>query len=473
MDSKTNGFLGKFFHLDENNTNVKTEIIAGITTFITIAYVLIVNPQVLSAPLEIMGDSAMASKVSNGVFIGTCLGAFIGTILVSFYAKLPFAQAPGMGLSAFFAYTTMLGLGYTYPQALVVVFISGLLFIVITAFGIREAIIRAIPDSIKLAMTPGIGLFITIIGLKNAGLVVKHDATLVTLVDFAKWRLEDGDVQLIMGALLSLIGLCLIAVLSYKKVKGAILISILLTTVIGIPMGVTKISNFSLDLGSQINDFFEVSFFNLDFKGLFAGPDFLSSVFSVTMLVLSFSLVNMFDSLGTLLAAARQSKLVDENGEVINLKKALMSDAISTATGALVGTSTVTTVVESSAGIAEGGRTGLTSLTTALLFLLSIVFVPVISIIPSQATAPALIFVGVLMLGGVKDIDFDDISNAVPAFCTIVFMPFTYSIANGIAIGLITYCVIKLLTGQVKEIKPLAIVISLVFVFRYALMTIG
>lgn len=473
MDSKTNGFLNRFFHLNENNTNVKTEIIAGITTFITIAYVLIINPQVLSSPFEIMGDSQMAQKISNGVFIGTCLGAFIGTILVAFYAKLPFAQAPGMGLSAFFAYTTMLGMGYSYAQALVIVFISGILFIVITALGIREAIIRAIPDSIKLAMTPGIGLFITIIGLKNAGLVVGNEATLVSLVDFAKWRGPDANVELVMGAVLSLIGLCLIAILSYKKVKGAILISILASTLLGIPMGLTHISNLSLNLGAQVNDFFEVSFFNLDFAGLFAGENMWTSIFTVTMLVLSFSLVNMFDSLGTLLAAAKQSGLVDEKGEVINLKKALMSDAISTAAGALVGTSTVTTVVESSAGIAEGGRTGLTSLTTAILFLLSIIFVPIISIIPAQATAPALIFVGILMLGGVKDIDFNDITNALPAFCTIVFMPFTYSIANGIALGLITYCIAKFFTGQKDQIKPLTLIIALTFVFRYAFITLG
>lgn len=473
MDSKTNGFLSSFFQLNEKNTNVKTEIIAGITTFITIAYVLIINPQVLASPFEIMGDSQMAAKISNGVFIGTCIGAFIGTILVAFYAKLPFAQAPGMGLSAFFAYTTMLGMGYTYSQALVIVFISGILFIVITALGIREAIIKAIPESIKLAMTPGIGLFITIIGLKNAGLVVGNESTLVALVDFAKWRGPDADLNLVLGAVLSLVGLCLIAILSYKKIKGAILISIIASTILAIPMGLTEISNISFNISSQVNDFFEVSFFNLDFKGLFAGENLWTSIFTVTMLVLSFSLVNMFDSLGTLLAAAKQSGLVDENGEVINLRQALMSDAISTAAGALVGTSTVTTVVESSAGIAEGGKTGLTSLTTAILFLLSIIFVPLISIIPAQATAPALIYVGVLMLAGVKDIDFDDVSNALPAFCTIVFMPFTYSIANGIAIGLITYCLVKLFTGQKEQIKPLTLIIALTFAFRYAFITLG
>ena len=471
MDSKTNGFLNRFFHLNENNTNVKTEIIAGITTFITIAYVLIINPQVLSSPFEIMGDSQMAQKISNGVFIGTCLGAFIGTILVAFYAKLPFAQAPGMGLSAFFAYTTMLGMGYSYAQALVIVFISGILFIVITALGIREAIIRAIPDSIKLAMTPGIGLFITIIGLKNAGLVVGNEATLVSLVDFAKWRGPDANVELVMGAVLSLIGLCLIAILSYKKVKGAILISILASTLLGIPMGLTHISNLSLNLGAQVNDFFEVSFFNLDFAGLFAGENMWTSIFTVTMLVLSFSLVNMFDSLGTLLAAAKQSGLVDEKGEVINLKKALMSDAISTAAGALVGTSTVTTVVESSAGIAEGGRTGLTAVVAAILFGLSLFLSPIFLAIPSFATAPALVVVGFLMVTSILKVDFEDYTEAIPCYICLIAMPFMYSISEGIAMGIISYVVLNVASGRAKEkkISLLMYVLAVLFILKYVI----
>lgn len=473
MDSKTNGFLERMFELSKHNTSVRTEIIAGITTFVTIAYILIINPQVLSDPYTIMGQPDFAAKVYNGVFIGTCLGAFIGTIMVALYAKLPFAQAPGMGLSAFFAYTVILGMGYSYSQSLVIVFISGLLFILITAIGLREAIIRAIPDAVKMAITPGIGLFITIIGLKNSGLVVGNSATLVSLVDFAKWQLPDGDMNLIMGALLSLIGLCIMAVLHHKRVKGSILISIILTTLIGIPMGVTKIGNFSLNLGMQFKDFAEVSFLNLDFAGLFAGDNLLHNIFTVTMLVLSFSLVNMFDSFGTLLAAAKQSGLTDKNGELEGMRQALMSDAISTAAGALVGTSTVTTVVESSAGIAEGGRTGLTALTTALLFLGAIIFAPVVSIVPAAATAPALIFVGILMLSNIKDVDFDDMTNALPAFCTVVFMPFTYSIANGIAIGLITYCIAKLFSGNTKAIKPLTLVIAIIFAVRYAFITLG
>ena len=405
LERKT-GVADRFFGISQSHSSVKTEILAGITTFITIAYILILNPQILSDPYVIMGDPAMAGKIANGVFIGTCIGAFIGTALCALYARVPFAQAPGMGLNAFFAYTVVLGMGYTYGQALVIVFISGIFFIVITAIGLREAIIRSIPDAVKTAITPGIGLFITIIGLKNAGIIISNPATLVSLVDFSKWR-SGADMVLINGALVALIGLIIMGILH------------------------------------------------------------------VTMLVISFSLVNMFDSIGTLLGAARQSGMIDKNGEVIRMKQALMSDAVSTLAGAMVGTSTVTTVVESSAGIAEGGRTGLTSLVTAVMFLGAILFAPIVSIVPAAATAPALIFVGILMLGNIRDVDFSDMSNALPAFCTIVFMPFTYSIANGVAFGLITYCLMNIMTGKRREVRALTFMISVVFVVRYAFMTLG
>lgn len=467
------GFFERFFELSKYNTDVRTEVLAGITTFITIAYILIINPIIISDPFHIMGQTEYANQISNGVFIATCLGGFIGTALVAFYAKLPFAQAPGMGLNAFFAYTVVLALGYTYSQALVIVFLSGLLFILITAVGLREAIIRAIPPSIKDAITPGIGLFIAIIGLQNSGIVVGNEATLISMVDFSQWRNPDFDTQIIMGALVALIGLIIIGVLSARKVKGAILLGILSATIIGIPLGVTHFDNFSLNLGQQFSDFMEVSFFNLDFAGLFAGDNLMESIFTVFMLVISFSLVNMFDSLGTLIGAARQANMIDENGEVIRMKQALMSDAISTAAGALVGTSTVTTLVESSAGIAEGGRTGLTALTTAVMFIVAIIFAPIISVIPSAATAPALIFVGVLMLSGVKDIDFSDITDSIPSFITITFMPFTYSIANGIAMGLISFCLIKLLSGRTSEIKFLTAATAIIFAVRYGLISLG
>ena len=471
LERKT-GFADRFFGISQSHSSVKTEVLAGITTFITIAYILILNPQILSDPYLIMGDVAMAQKIANGVFIGTCIGAFIGTILCALYARVPFAQAPGMGLNAFFAYTVVLGMGYTYGQALVIVFISGIFFIVITAIGLREAIIRSIPDAVKTAITPGIGLFITIIGLKNAGIVISNPATLVSLVDFSKWR-SGADMVLINGALVALVGLVIMGILHARKVKGSILLGIIAATLIGIPLGITHLSNLDMNLGVKFQDFAEVSFLKMDFAGLFAGTNFVETLFTVTMLVISFSLVNMFDSIGTLLGAAKQSGMINENGEVIRMKQALMSDAVSTLAGAMVGTSTVTTVVESSAGIAEGGRTGMTSLVTALMFLGAILFAPIVSIVPAAATAPALIFVGILMLGNIRDVDFSDMSNALPAFCTIVFMPFTYSIANGVAFGLITYCLMNLMTGRRREVKALTLMISFVFVVRYAFMTLG
>lgn len=467
------GRIDRFFQVSQNHSSVRTEVLAGITTFITIAYILILNPQILADPYVIMGDAAMAGKIANGVFIGTCIGAFIGTILCALYARVPFAQAPGMGLNAFFAYTVVLGMGYTYGQALVVVFISGVFFIVITAIGLREAIIRSIPDAVKTAITPGIGLFITIIGLKNAGIVISNPATLVSLVDFSQWKIEGADLALMSSALVALAGLVIMGMLHARKVKGSILLGIVAATLIGIPLGVTHISNLDMNIGMKFRNFAEVSFMKMDFAGLFSGANMVETIFTVTMLVISFSLVNMFDSIGTLLGAAKQSGMIDENGEVIRMKQALMSDAISTAAGAMVGTSTVTTVVESSAGIAAGGRTGLTSLVTALMFLGAILFAPIVSIVPAAATAPALIFVGILMLGNIRDVDFSDMSNALPAFCTIVFMPFTYSIANGVAFGLITYCLMKLTTGRRQDVKILTLAISVVFVVRYAFMTLG
>ncbi|MCD7968392.1 MAG: NCS2 family permease [Clostridiaceae bacterium] len=471
MERKT-GVADRFFGISQSHSSVKTEILAGITTFITIAYILILNPQILSDPYVIMGDPAMAGKIANGVFIGTCIGAFIGTALCALYARVPFAQAPGMGLNAFFAYTVVLGMGYTYGQALVIVFISGIFFIVITAIGLREAIIRSIPDAVKTAITPGIGLFITIIGLKNAGIIISNPATLVSLVDFSKWR-SGADMVLINGALVALIGLIIMGILHARRVKGSILLGIVAATLIGIPLGITQLSNLDMNLGVKFRDFAEVSFLKMDFAGLFAGTNFVETLFTVTMLVISFSLVNMFDSIGTLLGAARQSGMIDKNGEVIRMKQALMSDAVSTLAGAMVGTSTVTTVVESSAGIAESGRTGLTSLVTAVMFLGAILFAPIVSIVPAAATAPALIFVGILMLGNIRDVDFSEMSNALPAFCTIVFMPFTYSIANGVAFGLITYCLMNIMTGKRREVRALTFMISVVFVVRYAFMTLG
>ena len=475
--SKPNNALDRFFGLSERNTTVKAEMLAGLTTFIAMAYILILNPLYLSDPYGIEGyahfDTVMQGKIYNGVFIGTCLGAFLGTMLCAVYAKVPYAQAPGMGLNAFFAYTVCLSMGYTYQQALVVVLISGLFFVFISIVGIREAIVKSIPDSVKNAITPGIGLFITILGLKSGGVVVNNDATLVGLVDFAQWQANGGDTSALMPALLCLIGLGVIGFLVAKNVAGAVVIGILVTTVIGIPMGVTQISELTFDIITPWKDFFEVSFLKLDFAGMFAVKDgnVGQTILTVVMLVISFSLVNMFDSIGTLLGAAKQAGLIDKEGNAIRMREALMADAISTAAGALVGTSTVTTMVESASGIAAGGRTGLTSLTTACLFLCSVVLAPIVSLIPSAATAPVLVYVGVLMLSNVSDCDFSDMTNAIPAFCTIVFMPFTYSIANGVAFGLIFHCILKALCGKFKEIKPLCLIVALVFLARYAFMS--
>jgi len=474
MQNKTvTSLLIQHFELDKYQTTVRTELLAGLTTFITIAYILVLNPQILSDPYVITGDAVMAERVANGVFIGTCIASFIGTILVALYAKLPFAQAPGMGLNAFFAYTVVLGMGYSYSQALVIVFLSGVFFIAITAIGLREAIIRAIPDAVKHAITPGIGLFITIIGLKNGSVIVGNSATLVSMVDFSQWMTPGADTTPLRNAIVALFGLVVIGILHVKNVKGSIFWGIIAATVLGIPLGITSMDKIDFNIAGKFSDFASTSFLKMDFVGLFADGNIWHSLFSITMLVISFSLVNMFDSIGTLLGAAKQSGLLNESGEVVRMKEALMSDAVSTAAGAMLGTSTVTTLVESSAGIAAGGRTGLTSLTTALLFLVSIIFAPVIGAIPGAATASALIFVGILMLSNIKDVDLSKMENALPAFCTIVFMPFTYSIANGIALGLIVYCLMQLCLGKFKNINPLAAAVAIVFIIRYAFMTLG
>ena len=462
--------LEKYFHLKEHGTTVRTEILAGITTFFTMAYILAVNPAMLAEG----AGMGVGSPVFNGVFFATCISAFIGTALMAFLAKLPFAQAPGMGLNAFFAYTVMLGMGYSYSQTLAIVFISGILFITITIVGLREAIVRAIPANIKIAISAGIGLFLAFLGLQKAGLSINSDSTLVTLVDFSKIGTPEQHTALV-GTILAFVGLLVIAALYQLKVKGSILIGILLVTIVGIPFGVTQLpETFSFNIGAQFNDFMSTSVgaFAGGFKDLLGGSSsFVEGVFTVAMLVISFSLVDMFDTIGTLLGTAKKADLLDKDGNMPGMKKALLCDAIATTAGAMLGTSTVTTYVESSAGIGEGGRTGLTSAVTAVLFLVALIAAPFISIIPAYATAPALIFVGALMISGIKDIDFSEISDAVPAFLTIALMPLTYSIANGIAFGLISYVVIKALCGKFKEINWLTLVLALLFIVRFFCMS--
>ena len=456
--------LDKFFGVTAAGSSMKVEIMAGLTTFFAMAYIIFVNPTILNQFYVITEQTEMAAAVASSVFVATCLSAFVGTLLMAVYAKLPFAQASGMGLNAFFAYTVMLGSGYSFNQALAIVFISGLLFIVITAFGLREAIYHAIPKNVRIAISAGIGLFITLIGLLNAKVIQGSDSTTVALHSFNVWSPDTA------AALLCLIGLVITGVLMKLKVKGAILISIILSTIIGIPMGVTNVSNFSWslpDFGSWVN----YGLFKLDFSGLVdTSSGLMGGIFSIIMIVLSFSLVDLFATIGTLVGTANQAGRSDKNGNMPRMREAMMCDAIGTAVGALMGTSTVTTYVESSTGISEGGRTGLTSLVTAVLFLVALFLAPLVGIVPSAATAPAFIIVGVMMLSSVKSLELDDMTEAIPAFLTIVMMPFAYSIATGIAFGLISYTLLKLCTGKVKQVSPLTAILAIIFIIRFACM---
>ena len=486
MESKKNGFIESYFKLTENNTDVRTEVIAGLTTFLAMSYILAVNPMILAGPFEGTPDFA---KYFSGIFIGTCIISFIGTMLTALYARLPFAQAPGMGLNAFFAYTVMLAMGYTYQQALAVVFLSGVAFIIMSLGGIRTAIMNAIPEAIKGAIGPGIGLFLTIIGLKNSSLIVSNPSTLVGIIDFsllgsagdANGMVFAGGMQyeaaayntMIKSALVTLVVLVVLAVLLSKKFKAAMLISIIVGTIIGFPLGLSTMTEM-MGLGQQFSNFFEVSFFNMDLPGLLSKGDTpLTSIFNLVMLIIAFGLVNLFDTMGTLLGTARAADLVDEKGNPIRMKKALLSDAISSAGAALVGSSTCTTYAESAAGVAVGGKTGLASVITGILFLASLILAPIIGLVPAAATAPAMIYLGVLMMKQIQHVDFSDVTNAIPAFLTVVIMPFTYSIANGIAVGIISFILIKLFSGKAKEVNWIITIIAILFVIRFAFMVSG
>lgn len=435
--------MNDYFKLSENNTTVKTEVIAGITTFVTMAYILIVNPLMLA-------ETGMSF---NAVFMATCLSAAIGTLIMGLYANLPFAQAPGMGLNAFFTYSVVFGLGYTWEAALAAVFISGIVFIILTVTGVREMIVEAIPNSLKYAIGAGIGLFIALIGFKNAGIVVASGATLVQFGDFLDPKV-----------LLAVIGLIITAFLMAKKVKGGLLIGIVVTTIIGIPMGVTDttMTPFSLDIGPTLFKAFSPGF--KDLMGVEAGLG--AVLISIATVVLSFTLVDMFDTIGTLIGTGAKAGMLDENGKIPNMNKALLADAVATTAGAALGTSTVTTYVESAAGVAEGGKTGLTAVTTGILFILAIFIAPFALMVPGQATAPALIIVGVLMMSTVKKINFDDFEEALPAFFTLAVMPFTFSIANGIGAGLIFYPITKIAAGKAKDVHPAVYVLALLFILK-------
>ena len=452
--------MEKFFHLKENHTDAKTEVMAGITTFMTMAYILAVNPNILSA----------AGMDAKAVLIATSLAAFVGTMLMAFLANYPFALAPGMGLNAYFAYTVVLSMGYSWQMALLAVFVEGIVFIVLSLTSVREAIFNAIPLTLKSAVSVGIGLFVAFVGLQNAKLIVNSDSTLLTYQHFKGETFHSVGI----GALLTLIGVLLIAVMLIKNVKGAILYGIILTWVLGIICELTGIyvpdaeagmysviptAFVSFDFSSLGNTFGQV--FNLDFTNFNIG--------NFIVVMFAFLFVDLFDTLGTLIGVASKADMLDEEGKLPRIKGALLTDAIATSAGAVLGTSTTTTYVESASGVTEGGRTGLTAATTAVLFLLASIFSPLFLTIPSFATAPALIVVGFYMMGAVVKINFDDMTDAIPAFLTILVMPLAYSISEGIAIGVVSWTLINLLSGKAKEkkITPLMYVLTVLFILKY------
>ena len=426
--------LTKLFGFDSKQTTVKTEVLAGITTFLTMSYILAVNPMMFSA-LEGMPIGA--------AFTATALAAIVGSMAMAFWGKLPFGLAPGMGLNAFFVYTVCLGMGYSWQFALTAVFIEGLIFIVLTATNIREAIVNAIPVNLKYAVGGGIGLFIAFIGLQNGGVIVNDEATLVTLGDVTSGT-----------ALLSLIGLIITGLLYALKVRGAMLFGILITTFIGIPMGITE------------------------FKGVVSVPESVAPIFcqfewghifSLDMLVVVFTFlfIDMFDTIGTLIGVCTKAKLIDGNGRIPRIKEAFMADAIATTVGALLGTSTTTTYVESASGVSQGGRSGLTALVIAGCFAVALLFSPLFLSIPSAATAPVLVIVGLLMLEPIHKIDFDDYLESIPSFICIVTMPLAYSISDGILLGMISYVVLNMIAGRFKKITPTMYILAVLFTLKY------
>ena len=452
--------LDKIFHLKENHTDVKTEVMAGITTFMTMAYILAVNPNILSA-----------SGMDRGsVFTATALSAFIATCLMALLSNYPFVLAPGMGLNAYFTYTVVLGMGYTWQQALAAVFAEGIIFILLSLTNVREAIFNSIPMNLKHAVSVGIGLFIAFIGLQNAKIVVGNDSTLVSIFSFKSSVAEGTFSSQGITVLLALIGILVTAVLLAKDVKGSILWGILITWVLGIICQLTHLYVPNADIGyySLLPDFsngisvpsMAPTFMKMDF----------SIVFSLDFVVIMFAFlfVDMFDTLGTLIGVASKADMLDKDGKLPKIKGALLSAAVGTTVGAVCGTSTVTTFVESASGVAEGGRTGLTSIVAGILFALSLLLSPIFLAIPSFATAPALIVVGYLMLTSVTKIDFNDMTEAIPCFIAIIAMPFMYSISEGISMGVISYVVINVITGKAKEkkISLLMYILAVLFILK-------
>lgn len=464
------------FKLKENNTDVKTEVMAGITTFITMAYIIFVNPATLAKAgmneQGLLGDALTKAglttandKIIGAIFVATILSAIIGTLVMGLYANVPFAQAAGMGMNAFFTYYVVMTAHLTWRAALAAVFICGIINIIITVSKVRIMIVNAIPDSLKNAISAGIGLFIALIGFKEAGLIVGNADTLVS---FGSLRNPT--------TLLALFGLIVTVILMIKNVKGSILLGIIITTIAGVIVQL----GFGVKMGIYIPERFvslppslAPTFLQLSFKELFTAK---TSIFSVITIIIAFSLVDTFDTIGTFIGTGAKTGIFDEKDDTPKkgrfprkLDKALFADATATSMGALLGTSNVTTYVESTAGISEGGRTGLTSVVVAACFALALFFAPAVGIVPSQATAPALIIVGILMISSIMKIDFDNLTEAIPAFFTVALMPFTYSISNGIAGGFIFYTLVMIVTGKAKKVHPIMYIFTVLFIFKFAM----
>lgn len=431
--------MEKLFKLKAHGTNARTELIAGLTTFFAMAYIIFVNPNLLS----------QTGMDFNAVMVATCIASAIGCFLTAFVSNVPFAQAPGMGLNAFFTYSVCFGMGFTWQQGLAIVFISGVIFLIITISPLKKIIVKAIPTQLKSAIGAGIGLFLAVLGLINAG-IINFDAGVPDMSN------------IIMGApLLALIGILITALLVVFKVKGGIFIGIIVTTIIGIPLGVTQAPETLVNTGEVFQSFAGVVG-QADFAGLAS-----VGVLPVITAVISFFLVDMFDTIGTLIGASNAAGMLDDEGNLPGGDRALLADAVATCAGALIGTSTVTTYVESSTGIEEGGRTGMVPFIVGILFIAFMFLAPIAGIIPSAATAPAVIIVGVFMMGGVMNINWKDLEIAIPCFLTIAMMPFAYSISDGIAFGFISYTIIKLVRGKGKEVSPVLYIISILFIIMY------
>ena len=427
--------LDRYFHISERGSTFATEVRAGITTFLTMGYILFINPQILS----------LAGMPEADVAIATALGAAIATIIMGVYANYPFVLAPGMGLNAYFTFGVVQGLGVPWQVALTAVFVEGLIFLALSRGGVRTLIINAIPQSLKIATTVGIGLFLAIIGLQNMALVVDHPATLVTL----------GDVTQ-PSVYLALLGVLLIGALMVKRVKGAILIGILVITVIAWVTGLAPAPERFVGLPSLPKE----TLFALDFSQIFSATFFT--------VVIAFMFVDIFDTAGTLIGVGRLAGFLDKDGRLPGSDRAFTSDAVGTSAGALLGTSTVTTYIESATGVEEGGRTGFTSVVAGIMFLLALFFIPLVTAVPALATAPALIIVGTLMMAGARELSWDQMDEAIPAFLAVIIMPLTYSIANGITLGIVTYVLLKLIVGKGKEISPVMVVLAILLAAYYA-----